>query len=59
MDCATGMRRIIQEIDRKKVANFVNITPARKCKFSSGLTVNIHRREQCSPTAGIWVFIDV
>ncbi len=46
MNCATGMRRIIQEIDRKTKVISVNVTPARKCKFSSGITVNVHRREQ-------------
>ena len=51
MDCATGMRRIIQEIDRKTKANCVNITPARKCKFSSGITVNFHRREHLNHKA--------
>lgn len=45
MDCATEIRRIIQEIDRKTKTIFVNVTPARKCKLSSGITVNFHRRE--------------
>lgn len=48
MNCATEKGLVIQEIDRKTKANFVNIAPAKKCKLSSGITVNIHRREQLS-----------
>jgi hypothetical protein len=46
MDCATEKALVIQEKNRKTKANFVNITPAGKCKLCSGFTVNIHRREQ-------------
>ncbi len=52
MDCATEIRRIIQEIDRKTKTIFVNVTPARKCKLSSGITVNFHRREHPCATVG-------
>ena len=43
---ATENRLIIQEIYRKTMTSFVGISPVKKCKRSSGFTVNVHRREQ-------------
>jgi hypothetical protein len=34
MDCATEIRRIIQEIDRKTKTIFVNVAPAKSVNFA-------------------------
>ncbi len=46
MNCAAEVRDFSQIIDWKTGVDLGNITPARKCKLSSGITVNFHRREQ-------------